>query len=1141
MYTSVEGVCRDEGTDYDTSSNVSKSSRLQFMHIGLITVDLNMPLPVKEKAECQHFSIRMFFLLFPFNPLGDGTGSQGVRIEEIGSPATEVIVFKKCSTREIETNNPVANFLNINTNTEPIPSNDGQRNTSEQIEVFGSKEEVLNTSNMRSRGLPSLGSRKSTATSKESDTNLAENSLCVLREDIANDLPRRRKTPKVRLMADLLSGKDNLERSCATTMPMVPSDPDTIVTPKDKVSLLEDVGKGIKISQKKRNTIQEDGCRSGMNLDGKMAKISKVFNQNKKDERSSMEIEVTDSHPGENGSDREQHLQSGSKSVKVKHRNSKESGVNRDKDKQDQVVSGYYVQMPLEGKNSGLGTNGHDANVLLQSSHNSTSTGKVEHYLRKYNKSVHGKERDSGLNWNNNKLLEVKHASSHMNVSPDKNFPRESLSNRKDVAQMPIGMGMVMTSQLEKELSFKKKLDLSLSSFRDAQKHVENDTIQSKSTTNCPLTLLKDNTLRSNVFEPGQSGKGVNSPVRHSNLSETDQYLRKRVNLLIGQPNVAETDQNLGKGMDPLVNMVETGQCSRKRVNPLVNVAETTQCSRKGLNSFVNTTEIVQYSRKRLNSLVRQPNVAETGQYWRKGMEPLVRQPNVLETDQYLQKGVRSHLRQPNFSELGEPLRKGMIDLNQEIDLNHSQEIDSSLNLLHKENLQIQDPMETPHCSSNINLNEVQDHSYVTKPQKNQWPKNVMEKGPSNYVRPMSIVDMLIKNQHERIHPQNQSNWRIGTNENGVLTWLNPGSTSFYPFYANDVRALRGNTPYLSNVKVNSAEIIQDEDKQFRLFGTNTQSQQKPSNGVQVSAPVPTIWGLQHGEGSNLVWFPATQRILFGHDNPQNYVNQENHKLIHGQSPGSLQKGRTISDIKSSTVDLKSCNECSQTSKKETGKEHINKGIGSSNPYSSEDMPETQSLKLQERLFAPCNNHPLIYMDGKQSIFNGSFLPHHQFMKESSGVLMGGFAVVQNSEQPVPYFNDQVSLGQEKKRKLQQAESSSGLLRTTNKEESRGFIDGASSSKVVPLQEDNISKSLYIRSPVAVFPVSSIPEKDPPCLFNQNPADIAEADDERYLRSVEDQRIRDKSSLWEKSGVVNMDGRKRQRTKERLGECRLLL
>ncbi|MCD9559552.1 hypothetical protein HAX54_017554 [Datura stramonium] len=332
--------------------------------------------------------------------LGDGTESQ---IEEIGNLATKMIVSKQFSTRERETNSLVANLLDISTNTKLFPSNNGQRIASDQIEVLGSKEKVLNTSNAKSRGFPSLGSRKGTGTSKGSDTNLAENSLCDLHEDIANDLPRRRKTPKVRLMADLLSGKDNSERRCASTMPMVPSKPDIIVVPNDKVSLLEDINKDIKIYQKKRNTSQEDGSKSGMNLDG------------------------------DNGSDREQSPQSGIKSVKVKHKNDKDSRVSRKKYKHAQVVDGYSIQIPLEGKTSGLATNGHDVNVLFNSSSVST----------------------------------------------------------------------------KKELPFKEKLDQSLRSFRDAQKHVENDTIQSKSITNCPLTLQKDSKsfdpLRENVFELGQS------------------------------------------------------------------------------------------------------------------------------------------------------------------------------------------------------------------------------------------------------------------------------------------------------------------------------------------------------------------------------------------------------------------------------------------------------------------------------------------------------------------------------------------------------------------------------------------------------------------------------------------------------------
>ncbi|KAK4370311.1 hypothetical protein RND71_009786 [Anisodus tanguticus] len=47
-------------------------------------------------------------------------------------------------------------------------------------------------------------------------------------------------------------------------------------------------------------------------------------------------------------------------------------------------------------------------------------------------------------------------------------------------------------------------------------------------------------------------------------------------------------------------------------------------------------------------------------------------------------------------------------------------------------------------------------------------------------------------------------------------------------------------------------------------------------------------------------------------------------------------------------------------------------------------------------------------------------------------------------------------------------------------------------------------------------------------FFNQNPADITHTDDEKYMRTVEDQRIRDKSALREKLEGVHLDGRKWQ-------------
>lgn len=160
----------------------------------------------------------------------------------------------------------------------------------------------------------------------------------------------------------------------------------------------------------------------------------------------------------------------------------------------------------MKGKNYGLSTNGSDANILIQTSYACPSIEKVQRQLRNNNELLHEKEGGPSLS----KYLEVRQATSHMNVAPNKNFQRGSLSKGKNFVQVPIGIEMV-TSQPEKELSFKEKLHQTLRRFRGAQKHVENDIIQRKGTTNFPLNLHKEkkscDPLRSNVVELGQSSK----------------------------------------------------------------------------------------------------------------------------------------------------------------------------------------------------------------------------------------------------------------------------------------------------------------------------------------------------------------------------------------------------------------------------------------------------------------------------------------------------------------------------------------------------------------------------------------------------------------------------------------------------------
>ncbi|XP_075107997.1 uncharacterized protein LOC142180306 isoform X2 [Nicotiana tabacum] len=1058
----------EEGSDSDTS--VSKSSGSQLLPIGGISIDLNLPMPVTEKENCHHFSIRGYvaemrkkdiIICSPFGssskpedqlpPLdipkfkswrckncisevgAEGAGNEmcvhkastssvqyllpelkhmsdsrkvprSVREEETGNPATEVTPSKQCSTQETKTKSPVANTKIADSESndesdEEVPydidpeieigsENVEQRTasiTSDEIEVLGSKERVHNMSNVNLNRSPSVELIEGTETSKGGDENLAVNSQCDLHEDIANDLPRR-KTRKVRLLTEILLGeKANLEINCANaercsanTTPMVLSDEDTVGAPKDKVSFLEDARKGNKISQKKRRTSQEDNRKSEMNLDGKVAKRSKVFNK-KAERRSSMEIEVSDSRPIENGSDRER-LQSRRKSSKIKHRSDhKDSGVNKKKHKKDQLVSGCSPQMLPEGKSTGISTNGYSgANILFQSSSASTAE-KFETHLR--NESLHGKERNSDMCWDTNRSLEVRNASSPMNVAQDKNLRRES--SRNDVVQMPTGMGVV-TSQLENELPANAKLDLSLSRSKDAEKRVENDIIQRKNRTNWQLSLQNS----SKSCDPKD-----NSFMRQSNVSESDQYLRKGVNGLVRQSNVSELGQS---------------------------------------------------SRKEVNSLVRQLNVPGSGHS--------------------LWKGVNSLVRQSNVSESGQSSRKGVIcDLNQGIYQTSSawQQIQSSPDPLQRRNIQMPNRMEPPQPCSKANLNGVQGSSSVIKLHRSHQSKKVVEK------RPIEIVELL-NNNHERSLPLTRSNLVIERNDNGAVTWLNPSLTGFHPVHANvnaDVGVCRGYIPHLSNGKVNSTEMTQVQEPQFKLFGNLKQIQQKPSNGGQV----PSRWGSQHGEGSKPGWFPTRkQSILFGHP-----------------------KGRTISDIKS--MDSESQSKWHQTS----------------NPYSSETIPALQLLGrvdqttplppafnvVEEQSFSACNYPPPIYMDGNQSIHNGSFLSRHH-PKESSGVRIGGYTAGYGSQQPYPYLNDEVSHApvQLGGRNLQQSVSSSGLWRTTRE------VVGTSSSMVHSLRTENAS------------------------------------------RTAEDQDIRNKSSSREKSGAVRLDGRKQQRRKNPPGrmplECR---
>ncbi|KAJ8552134.1 hypothetical protein K7X08_028577 [Anisodus acutangulus] len=521
-------------------------------------------------------------------------------------------------------------------------------------------------------------------------------------------------------------------------------------------------------------------------------------------------------------------------------------------------------------------------------------------------------------------------------------------------------------------------------------------------------------------------------------------------------------------------------------------------------------------------------------------------------------------VRQSNVPESGQSSSKGVIyDLNQGVPQAASmwQEIQNPPILLQKGNLHIPEIMEMPHRHNKENLNEFLEHrSY-------QHSEKALERGLSDDI-PMEIVELMAKNQYERGLTETRTKCMIERtdgfarpyteiHETEAMMWSRPGVTSFRPANANmktDVGASRGSSLQISHVKRNHLGMAPVERPPTKLFATFPQTQQKFSAGGQGSASVHIIPGLQRGDEAQSVWFPP-----LGLGIPQKSIGQPNEKMIHGQAPAALQKGRTISDIKCG--DVRTQNEHHILFPK-SGNADLNvKGMGSLDPYCNETIPAMQLLslmdrrmpsnppfnldanKLLEKPFSPCSYHPRFHMDGKQSILNGSYFSH-QHLKESPGVHPGG------------YYADQISFksrGQEKSRKsyapsqcggskIERFASSSGQLSMARdsipeKDEQHRF-QGTSSSPVLPLQDHNASKffDLEGHSTARAVPIKSNCESYI-CSLNRNPAEFSVPEEGNpFTRTIKDPRIGKKSSSRERSHNVDLNKRKQRKIiKERAG------
>lgn len=87
---------------------------------------------------------------------------------------------------------------------------------------------------------------------------------------------------------------------------------------------------------------------------------------------------------------------------------------------------------------------------------------------------------------------------------------------------------------------------------------------------------------------------------------------------------------------------------------------------------------------------------------------------------------------------------------------------------------------------------------------------------------------------------------------------------------------------------------------------------------------------------------------------------------------------------------------------------------------------------------------------------------------------------------------------------MQHSTLSSGILHTTRNSDM--------------IHDDNISKTLDIENyytPATILSVIRFSKENSSCLFNQDPDDVMDIDNEMYFRTIKHQIIRHKSSLRE--------------------------
>ncbi|XP_041993614.1 protein EMBRYONIC FLOWER 1-like [Salvia splendens] len=408
----------------------------------------------------------------------------------------------------------------------------------------------------------------------------------------------------------------------------------------------------------------------------------------------------------------------------------------------------------------------------------------------------------------------------------------------------------------------------------------------------------------------------------------------------------------------------------------------------------------------------------------------------------------------------------------------------------------------------------------VSEPQTIQNRHSNVESGGTSDDIPMDIVELLAKNQHERIL-ENSRNYLLDFTTNSsvrgsphVYTDGHPGIINFPLANARSgISITSGETgtgqgilsfPQAKNCQLDRGSM---EENQFSLFSSFKPCYPKKA---QYSASNSLYPGSRPSEVADLLWAPRRKNLPFHLDVRQNHSVQ--HNGMDMQSfPRQSCKGKTISEMKDES--RRAAHDASAVKEGITGPS--TKSAGSMDAYTNDAIPAMQLLSLMDRgtesdstykvgsnsfldkPFTPCNHHPRINLSEKQndSFLNRSFFSQGSHSNKDFPALLNGLRFP----------------GETSSWKKTYAQGNMPPPRGN----SNAFHPDSLDNPLTQPSRGNMEMEMEI------------------CSINRNPADFSIPDAKNeYTISYKDLKAKKGNSLKQRSRGLNLEGLKRGRARK---------